>query len=62
MIIEMLINGGGQHADERQNLNEIKIVKKKVFPWLPIYQRRIMNEIVVIIINFKVCMNEIVCG
>ena len=45
----MLINGGGQLADEIKDLNEIKIVKKKVFPWLPIYQRRIMNEIVVII-------------
>jgi len=44
----MLINGGGQHADERQNLNEIKIVKKKAFPWLPIYLRHIMNEIVVV--------------
>ena len=48
MIIEMLINGGGQLTDERRDLNEIKIVKKKVFPWLPIYQRRIMNEIVVV--------------
>ena len=48
IIVEMLINGGGQLADERRDLNEIKIVKKKVFPWLPIYQRRIMDEIVVV--------------
>ena len=44
----MLINGGGQLADEIKDLNEIKIAKKKVFLWLPIYQRRIMNEIVVV--------------
>jgi len=45
----MLINGGGQLADEIKDLNEIKkIAKKMVFLWLPIYQRRIMNEIVVI--------------
>jgi len=49
MIIEMLINGGGQLTDERRDLNEIKIVKKKVFLWLLIYQRLIMNEIVVVI-------------
>jgi len=30
MIIEMLINGGGQLADERRDLIEIKIAKKKV--------------------------------